>query len=318
MISMWLVIALLGNALLATVGVIDKLILTKAVSKPIIFVFYSTIFVLPVFLLIPFGVIALPMWSADYAIFIVSGLCFAFGLWAMYVAIAKGEVSRIGPLIGAATPLFILCLGNIFLQERLGKFALIASVFLIVGSLVISFEKKETQSPWHAGLEWAVLSGFLFAISHVSAKYAYTTYGFASGFLLTKLPIGMFGLSLLASPSVRALFIKKPAAATHSSGIDPITIQKHKSLIRYQVLLVGGNTVLGAAGAVLLQYAMALGSVSLVNALAGVQFALLIVLVAVISRFWPTILKETFTKQEIIQKIIAVCFIGVGLILLLL
>jgi drug/metabolite transporter (DMT)-like permease len=154
---MWLVIALLGNALLATVGVIDKLILTKAVSKPIIFVFYSTIFVLPVFLLIPFGVIALPMWSADYAIFIVSGLCFAFGLWAMYVAIAKGEVSRIGPLIGAATPLFILCLGNIFLQERLGKFALIASVFLIVGSLVISFEKKK-----HNRLGMQVWSGLCF------------------------------------------------------------------------------------------------------------------------------------------------------------
>ena len=78
--------ALLGNALLAVVGIVDKFILNKSVTRPITFVFYSTIFVLPCFLLLPFG-IKLPVVWTDYMLFAVSGLCFAFGLWTLYIAI---------------------------------------------------------------------------------------------------------------------------------------------------------------------------------------------------------------------------------------
>jgi len=310
---MWLFVALLGNALLAVVAVIDKFILTKSVSKPIIFVFYSTIFVLPFFLLLPFGVKMPNVWT-DYLIFSVSGLCFAFGLWTLYIAIQKSEISHVGPLVGAAVPLFILFFSRIFLGEQLGAYALFAAVVLIIGSLVISFDLNVSstgrtghayrQAGWHLGMSWGVLSGFLFAVSHVISKYAYNVYGFYSGFVLTKLSIGIFGVVLLFSPTIRALFVKKESTLADKTAGNK------------RLALIAGDISLGVIAATLLQYATALGSVSLVNALAGVQYALLIIFVAIISRFFPTIIKETFTKKEIIQKAVAVFIIGIGLFLL--
>lgn len=301
---MWLFVALLGNAMLATVGIIDKFILTKSISKPIVFVFYSTIFVLPFFLLLPFGV-KIPTTQMDYIIFAISGFCFALGLWTMYIGFQKSEISHLGPLIGAAAPLFILFLSRIFLGENLSNRALLGAIVLIIGSLVISFDQNNKHRGWHAGMIWGLLAGFLFAISHVAAKYAYGIYGFYNGFIFTKLPIGVFGAALLLTPSVRATFRKQ------------VKTSAEKTKSRKQIFLVVVDMSLGVAGSIAMQYAMALGSVTLVNALAGVQYALLIVLVALISKFFPKVLKETFTKKEIIQKTVAVSIISIGLFLLL-
>lgn len=300
---MWLLVAMLGNTALAVVGIMEKYILTKSVSKPIIFVFYSTIFVLPFFLLLPFG-IKMPDAQIDYLIFAVSGFCFAFGLWTMYIGIQKSEISHIGPLIGAAAPLFILFLSRIFLGEKLSGHSLLAVGVLILGSLVISFNANHGHRWWHRGLEWGILSGVLFAASHVAAKYAYDAYGFYNGFVFTKLPLGIFGVALLLSPSVRSIFQKRKIVSSKNTN------KKQRNLI---IIDIG----LGVVATVLLQYAMHLGSVSLVNALAGAQYAILIILVALISKFFPSILKETFTKKEIIQKATAVSIIGFGLFLLL-
>lgn len=300
---MWFIFALLGNAVLAIVGVTDKLILSKSVPKPVVFVFYSTIFILPLFLFLPFGVI-FPTALVDYFIFAISGICFALALWALYIGFKESEVSHVGPLVGAATPFFVFLLGNIFLGEKFTPIKLLAIFILIFGSLVVSFEKSKWHNGWHRGMAWGVLAGLLFAASHVTSKYAYDAYGFYSGFVWTKLWIGAFAIFLLPFPSVRALFAKKqiPAAAVSSEHAG---------------WLVVANKLLGILGVILVQYAISLGSVSLVNALAGAQYAILIILVALLSKFYPRILKETYTRKEIWQEASAVALIGLGLVLLL-
>ena len=299
---MWLILALLGNAVLAVVGITDKLILTKSVPKPIVFVFYSTLFVLPLFLFLPFGVI-FPTALADHLIFAVSGICFVLGLWAMYIGFQESEISHVGPLVGAATPFFVFFLGNIFLGEKFTSIKLLAIFVLILGSLIVSFEKSKWHNGWHRGMAWGVLAGLLFAVSHVISKYAYDAYGFYNGFIWTKLWIGAFAIFLMPFPSVRALFHKKentPAPSrTGAAG------------------LVVANKLLGILGVIMVQYAISLGSVSLVNALSGVQYAILIILVALISKFYPQILKETYTRKEIFQEVLAVATISLGLVLLL-
>ena len=300
---MWLLVALLGNTILAVAGVMNKLILTKFVPKPVVFVFYSTIFVLPFFLLLPFGIKMPGAWT-DCAVFAISGLCFAFGLWTMYIAFGESEVSHVGPLVGVAATLFILFLSRIFLSEQLSAYNLLAAAILIIGSLFISFEKSKRHNGWHRGMNWAVLSGFLFAVSHVAAKYIYGFYDFYSGFIWTRLPMGIFGAALLLFPSVRAVFTKKSVHANNAS-------------IGKRFIMVAGNIILGLAGVVLVQYAAALGSVSLVNALAGTQYALIIIFVALLSKFWPRVLKEAYTRKEILQEIAAVLVISLGLTLLL-
>ena len=154
-------------------------------------------------------------------------------------------------------------------------------------------------------MRWGIIAGLFFAISHVAVKYSYDAYGFFNGFVWTKLPIGIFGAMLLLSPTVRAIFNKKTKTTSE------------KAVSRKRSALIAVNISLGVAGSILLQYAMALGSVSLVNALAGVQYAMLIVVVALMSKFFPKIIKESFTRKEIIQKAVAVFIISIGLFLLL-
>lgn len=303
---MWFPIALLGNGLLAIVGILDKFILTKTVPKPVVFVFYSTIFVLPLFLLLPFGLTSVPKTNTDYLVFALSGGCFALGLWAMYTALEKIEVSRVGPFIGASIPFFILFLSRIFLGEKLSSYALLGAMLLIVGCLIISFDKKDQASIARIGLWWALLAGLLFAISHVSAKYIYDIYGFFDGFVFTKLSVGIFGAALLLDPDVRAIFNKKQKTI-------PGQLPK-----KSPVFLVAGNMLLGVIATVLLQYAISVGSVTLVNAMAGVQYALLIVFTALISKFFPNnVLKEKFTLRSIVYKSLAVLVIASGLVLLI-
>lgn len=299
---MWLIVALLGSVVLAVVGIMDKFILTKSVAKPVVYAFYSTVFVLPIFLLLFFGV-KFPSSVFDWVMVVASGFFFALGLWAIYKGVEESEVSHVGPLIGAATAFFVFILSRSFLKEILPPWGLAALVLLIFGSLIISFEKSRRHNGWHGGMLWGVLGGVLMAASHVTAKYAYTAYGFYSGFVWTRGMIGVFGLLLLLSPLVRrSVFGSRPKEAV-----------AHK---KNPFMLITMDKFLGIIGMVLIQYAVSLGSVTLVNAMAGVQYAILIILVAFLSKFFPKLFREQYAKGEAVQEILAVIIIAGGFALM--
>ena len=72
-----------------------------------------------------------------------------------------------------------------------------------------------------------------------------------------------------------------------------------------------------AAGAFLLQtYAISLGSVSVVNALQGVQYAFVLVLALIVSLFFPKIFKEEVGTGPVMQKIAGIVLVSFGVALL--
>jgi drug/metabolite transporter (DMT)-like permease len=257
-------------------------------------------------LLLPFGVTALSG-IVDWAIALLSGATFALGLWAMYQSFGKSEVSHAGPLIGGVVAVFVLCFSSFFLGERFDNQFLIAFCFLVVGSFMISREKSDKKNGWHSGMNWAILSGFLFAISHVSAKYLYDAYGFFSGLVWSRGALGVFGLILLFAPSVRAE-LKKIFSKSQAGEAAP---KKSNALI------IIFNRLCGVVGVLLVQWAISLGSVTVVNALAGLQYALLVIAVFALSKFFPKILKEEYVKGELIREFAAVLIIGIGMALLI-
>lgn len=295
----WFTFALLGYFLLAIVGILDKFILEKRVKEPAVFVFYSTIFVLPVFLLLPFGVQFLR--GVDWLWALTGGVFFALALYAMYAGFKESEVSHAGPLVGAATPFFVVILGLLFLGENLTARQFIATGLLILGSLVISFEKSRAHDGWHRGMLWGVLAGLLFAVSHVASKYVYDRYGFYSGFVWTRGFLGACALPLLAVYGVRA-------------NLFAVRV---RGRLKKQTAVVALDKILGVAGVVLVQYAIAIGSVSLVNALNGVQYGLLVLMIMFLSRFWPRFFRELYAKREAAQELLAVAIIAAGLFLLI-
>ncbi|HLC69801.1 MAG TPA: EamA family transporter [Patescibacteria group bacterium] len=301
---MWLLFSLLGYGLLAIVAILDKFIVSKTTIKPVMFTFYSTIFLLPLFLLLPFGVI-FPPGILSYIIITLSGLTFLLALWTMYIAFRESEISHVGPLIGGVTPLFVLLLSRIFLNEQLSTIVLLGVFLLVLGSLLISFQPVRKHHSLSRGAGFAILASFFFAVSHLASKYLYDSLGFYSGLVWSRAAIGFFGALMLFIPAVRA-------------GLRPgFSIRK---LIPWRdkynlgnLTLVTVDKVLGLLGVLAVQFAIAVGSVTVVNALNGFQYGLLIILVALLSWFFPKVFKEKYERGELWQEIAAVVLIGIGL-----
>ncbi len=91
--------------------------------------------------------------------------------------------------------------------------------------------------------------------------------------------------------------------------------QKIEAKARAGFLVIGIHA-LGAMAFLMIHFAISLSHVSLINALQGVQYVFLIILVYLLSKKYPQLLTEKFTKANVLQKIIAVAAITLGLIVL--
>lgn len=298
----WFFIAFAGYVLQAIVYILDKKILTNAISKPVVYTFYSTIFLLPIFIAIPFGTESVQL--VDMGVAMISGLTFGFGLWCMFLAVKQGEATHINPFIGATIAVATYALSYIFFQEVLTNIQLIGIVFVVFGSLLLSLEKSNKQIGLHKGFLWALSAGILFAVSHIAAKYMYMHYSFYTGIVYTRGSIGLVGLITLLYPSVRSSILFKN--------------KKTKKRRLTTISMVVSNKILGIFSLLLIQYAIAIGSVVLVNAMAGLQYALMFVFIYMLTKFTPKLFKEVFTKREIFVEITALIFMVIGSVLFVL
>lgn len=295
---MYIFIALIGFIILGFVSIFDKFILTKKVSNPAVYAFYASFFSLLMILLWPFGVSA-PADAGVWALIFLDGLFFTVGLWFLFKGISASEISHIGPLVGAAVPFFTVLLSRYFLNEILSPRQMLAVGFLIAGSFLISFEKSKKHNGIHLGMLFGALSGLAFASSHVISKFLYADIGFLSGFVFIRVAVGVFGACLLLLPSVRSAIFNKEKTEKKSGASARLS--------------VASNIILGTVGVILVQYAISLGSVSVVNSLEGARYGLLVILVFLLSKFRPKFFREEYTRGEIAQEIIAVLVICAGL-----
>ncbi|HLD31434.1 MAG TPA: hypothetical protein VJB37_00890 [Patescibacteria group bacterium] len=294
----WVWLSLGGYLLLALVYILDKLIVSKAAVKPAVYTFYSTIFLWGAIFILPFTGFQL-LNGQDWLWAVVSGVSFGCGLGASYLAMKKGEISHIGPFIGALVMVDLFFLGKYFLGEQLTVGQMGGGALLALACLLLSFEKSRNHHGFHIGFLWAFLAAFLFAVSHVSAKFLYTQYPFWTGFAWTRTMTGLVGLALLLVPTVRRSWKRSTKEAKGYAH-------------RHAKAIVLGDKILGVAAVVILQLAMSQGPVALVGALAGGQYLFIFFLVFLFSKFFPHWFKEYFTKQEIILELVALLLVVLG------
>lgn len=296
---MSLILAVIGYAILALVLVSDKFILTRSLREPALYTFYSTVFLLGVVIAYPFGVEWLR--GVDWVWALVSGFAFGGALWTMFIAVSRTEATHMNPFIAAMTAIATYLMAQTFFAETLTRYQHVGVVVLVMACMLLSFEVTSRGHGLSRHYVWGVLSGVLFAVSHVAAKYLYIRYPFLTGFVWTRFPTGLLGLGLLLLPTVRAR-LRAPA----------IKSPDHRNT----VLLIVANKVGGVVSAVMVQVAIAIGSVTVVNALVGVQFALIFGIIYTLSAIRPEWIKEYFTRGEIISEIIAIMLIITGTLLL--
>lgn len=295
-----LIFAFLGYVLMAAVSILDKFILTESVKETSIYSFYSTIFFLGAFMFLPFCV---PVQSSHLWWFIGSGIAFGLGLWTMFIALEQGEVSHIMPFSGAVVAIATYALSSLVLGEVLSNSAQVGLWLLVGACLLLSFEKSKKHNGFHRGFFWAIISGLLFGISHVMAKYIYDIYPFITSLVWTKGTVGIIGVIIFCIPSVRKeLFATKKKIQSKAE--------------KNSLVIVSVNKVLGILGVVAIQYAIALGSVTVVNALAGVEYALMFVVIYLFTKIKPKVFSEYFTRREIVVEVCAILLTIIGLLYL--
>lgn len=296
----YLLIAVVAHLIFALVYIADKAVVSEAELEPVAYAFYVGVLSLFILFLIPFGFSLMP--SSKIVFALLAGALFVFSLLFFYRAVKASEISRTAPIFGAAVPIFTLLLAYGFLGERLAHKELVASVFLIVGGIIMArrvSSGKAKSIGWVRGLGDALIGSLLMATSYVLSKYVYQSQIFINAFIWIRLGSFVGALIFLLSAKNRRIIFTKT-----------------KKLKFGTAALVSANKLVSAGGFILLNYAIFLGSVSLVNALQGVQYLFLLILSVFLSKKFPQILEEQIGRKILFQKIIAILFIASGLLIL--
>ncbi|MFA6227654.1 MAG: EamA family transporter [Patescibacteria group bacterium] len=293
----WLPITIISYALNAAALATDKFLLNKKIPNPAVYTIIISFLGILALVLLPFD------WSqptgSQLAWELISGFLFGAGIYLMFVALNRGEASRIIPFLGGLQPLIVLPLAWLFVGEAVSEKFLLAFFVIIMGTVLISYGKGKADKVAYGA---AIFSAILFAVSLIIAKYAYNSQGsFITPFVMTRLGALLFALCLFAWPRHRRSFfavVRRPQKQT--SG-----------------LLLFGQTS-GALSSILVNFAIAIsvGATAIINALQGLQYVFLLLIVIAVQRIQPGAMKEKMTRKILWQKIIATAFIVAGLAIL--
>lgn len=294
---MWLVIVTIGYLLNAISSVVNKSLLNKDIPNPVVYTFYICILGLAVFALAPFGL----AWIGFnmFIISLIAGILFTGALLSMFTALLNDEVSRVIPLIGGLQPIFVFWLAFFFLGERLLNNQVIAFVLVLLGGLLITIRWQKASRQQVKLFFLSLLSALLFALSFVLSKYIFDSTDFISGFIWTRVGSFLGAVVLLLWAVNRKAIFGNVKTAGRTVGL---------------IFILG--QVAGALSFIMINWAMAMGSVTLVNALQGLQYVFLFIIVLLLAKRYPEWLKENTRGLVLVQKIIAILLISGGLYLL--
>ncbi|MDP6756431.1 MAG: DMT family transporter [Patescibacteria group bacterium] len=292
----WIIIVLAGHFLNAFAFLMDKFLLTKKIPSPFVYAFFIGVLGILALVLIPFGVI-IPS-SVEIIRALIAGATFIIALVFFFAGLKENEASRVVPLTGGFVPAFTFVLAYFFLAERLGQIEILAFAALVIGGVLITLDRNGKGNA--KGYMYAVIAALIFAISFVITKQVFIEQAFISGFVWSRIGGFLMALSFLLIPSARHGILHQP---------------KQKNKGSTAVLFFTGQAT-GALGFVLVNYAISLASVSLVNAMQGVQYAFLLVMVLILSKKFPKILSEKLSGGALMQKVIAIILISIGIILI--
>lgn len=316
---MWLIVAVISYFINAGVYVADKFLLSKKIHSSITYAFYVGIWsVFNIFLLI------FAPWiptSKELAIDLAAGALFFVTLIFWYKALHQSEATRVVPVVGALIPVFSFSFSIIFLKESFNQQEMFAFIILIAGGILISIKRTKIYifrqlvermhdifgnvmgdiharfRPTRRLIINSLVAAFFFAAYYVLMKYIYMHQPFIGSFVWSRLGTSIAVMAVLLVPAWRQ------------------TIKEHRKKTNTPKNLSFFLSVrLVAAGAfIMLNWAVSLGNVAMINALQGVQFLFLIFLVLIFSVKFPRILKEELGRGVLMQKIIGVVLVSLGL-----
>ena len=305
----WLIIAAIAQFIFALVAILDKYIVTsKTVLHPFSYAFYISILSGSAILVffagpipLPFGIEAPSLSNLMFptpeifALSLVTGLLMYIALVNMYEAFSKADTSDVVPVIAAIGAFGTLALEFLFLDGTYTTENLIGMVLLIAGTLLVSQMRFNLQVFFHS-----LISGICFSVYYALIKYIFELVNFDTGFLYTRLGLMLAAILVVCIPTYRRRIFRKLK-------------NKNVSTKKATSYVIGVKTVAGIASIMTLK-AIQLGSVAVVQAMAGLQFLVLIIF----SAFFGKTTHKSFGENDnnlniIVHKIVAAVVISAGL-----
>jgi len=297
----WLIVIISAYFFFSLSSLGDKLILSGP-PKPKAYTFYVGIIGLSVVLLIPFMDFGLPGKSSILWI-VTEAIIYIVGLYIMFSAVKKFDVSKVATTMGATMPIFVLVLTWMFWGGKIISGSnLLAFALLLLGSFIISLEKKFEATGNY--LKITLFASLLFALDYVITKIIFMAESFLLGFFWMRIFGVLFALFFILNKNTRKEVFSKQTFLN----------KKTASLMAFTYSAGGIANLLQA-------FAIALAPVALLpilNSLRGVQYIFLFLITLFFSFFLPKILKEEISKKIILQKTIAIILIAGGLAILVL
>lgn len=295
----WLLIIVLAYFFFSLAALGDKLIL-KGPPKPNSYTFFAGATSVAVILFLPFISLQAPSSKAFFWI-IAEAVIFILGLYVMYSALEKFDVSRVATTMGAAQPILIFLFSWIIWgPQKMGWLNALAFILLILGTVVISINKnfKATKDYFRITL----FASLLFSLDYVFTKIVFLFLPFWSGLFWMKIIAFCFAMLLLLSKNNRKDILAKKNFLNKKTGVT-----------------FALTNLSGGIATLLQAFAIALAPVAflpILNSLRGVQYVFLFLITLSLSFFIPKILKEEISTKIILQKIASILLIAAGLALL--
>jgi len=303
----WIIVAIIAYFLIAFGVVIDKFLLSsKRVSHPAVYAFYSGLLsFFTVFIFAPFGFHWMGLTST--IMMLIFGLVFFAGMISIFYAIKKGEASRVVPLVGVIIPLISLLIEGVILRQPFSAQEFLGIIILIFGGFLISFDLplELGKKKFFRGFFQAILAGFFLAIAYSGASYFYKQDSFSNVFSWTRIGVALGAILIFLVPVWRKIILK---------SIFGVKKEKAKNLRTINLFFL--NKILNGVGSVLVNYAIAIGSVAVVNALISVEYVFVFIIVAFFHAIFPKIFAERNKLSDILQKVMAIVVVAVGIVLI--
>lgn len=299
----WFFIALIGSLLYASTNHIDKYLISKylkdgEVGSLVIFSSIFSIFALPIVFFIHPEVFLVTLFQA--IALVVTGMMTVIAVLLYFYALREDEATNVVPFY-QTIPIFAFVLGFLILGETVSSIQGIASLIIIAGAVLLSFEIGGGKIHLKSQVVFFMLAAsLLYALSSVIFKLVAIEEGFwlsTFWFLFGKIILG--GFFLIFVPIYRRQFF---------------TVLKENKI---RILALNStNEILAILADGFISFATLLAPVALVLLAGSFQPVFVLVIGVLLTLFFPHISEESLSHKHIIQKVVAIVVIMIGTYLL--
>jgi len=282
MVPEWFYFVILSLILLSVVNVIDKILVSKYSITPLAFVMILGATSFMPFVTLPFFRLAsLPLHII--ALTIIIGFIRIYYTLPYFKSLTIEEVSRVVPL-WQLTPLFVLGLSSLVLNESLKAQSYVAFTLLVLGGTLFSIKPGKGMRLSMA-FYLMIIASFLFAAYSIALKYLYSFNDFYTIFIWVQ--VGSFAafFQLFVLKRFRNYLLQ--AYETSNKRIGTVIVLEQ--VVAYVSLAC-------------FNYAISLGPVVLISALGSMQPLFVLLFATIVSLQFPNVLDESMTRADVVLK----------------